>query len=654
MKKLLLFIFALLSLSISAQKFESAYCWYDNSTGRFNNVANRYVHPAMQPFSMYIVDKAHRMPATGSGSGAGSLTKGSYEAGAIVYVLPGKQLDHLKQMEHMFMQPVYDSLVVWTAETEESRKKGGGQYFLFPVGPADRIFVKGKEETVAFMGVNDAKHIDYTLDFGKSPLFLSLFNAQALQLRFHMYRYYDPSADKSALVIFLQCGLDREYEGLENELDALAALLGGLSSQLIMSNPANSQTLKDWIKNSTWKDIQPDFERYFHLKPAAKAGQGPTPTDETLPPPPTFPNDSTILVYVGGKQEPIHGLYPVPPDPILVPNPTPIPPEARDPKNPVEPGQRILFADAVTLTNGGCFFAENDTATYMVASKQSIIYGINKTTGSFSVDSTATVCTSKLMITGAGCLKDGRLLIYQTQTGVYDVFNRKVLLKEKEKTYDTHHMVVNPVTNRVYIYYKGVMEEYDAQLRLLTTYQCPLSENEFKTLRVAPDGRIWIEIGKGYWTQAYTTFLNGKFTPVMSPEQPTCLSMTCPYVGGSYLAMCTTGLYEMKPTVNPAQIFTAEWRTFQGAALNSKNELFVIHDNRTLERLSTKGGVRSEEIYQVDLRFTRKGMQIFQSIYIDSLDNLWINTGKDIYVWHPSGKLNGYGSFCGKVSAAME
>ena len=653
MKKLLLIFSSLLSLSISAQKFESAYCWFDNSSGQFRNLAGRYTHPALQPFSMFIVDKAHRMPVAGSSSGAGSLTKGSYEAAALVYVLPGKQLEQLKQMERMFMQPVYDSLVVWSAETEKNRKKGGGELFLFPVGSPDRIFVKGKEETVTFMGVKDAKHIDYTLDFGKSPMFLSIFNAQALQGRFHMYRYYDPSADKSALVIFSQFGLDREYEGIENELDAMAALLGGLSSMLVMGNPANSQALKDWIKNSTWKDIQPDFERYFHLKPSAKTGQGPTPPYDTLPPL-TFPNDSTILVYVGGKQETLRTLYPTPPNPIPVPNPIPIEPTPIDPTNPVEPGQRILFSDATTLSYGGCHFAENDTATYMVATKQSIIYGVNKSTGSFSVDSTATVCTPKLMVTGAGCLKDGRLLIYQTQTGVYDVFNRKVLLKEKENTYDTRYMVVNAVTNRVYIYYKGVMEEYDAQLRLLNTYQCPMPENEFKALRVAPDGRIWIEIGRGYWTQAYTTFQNGKFTPVMTPEQPTCMAMTCPYVGGSFLSMCTTGLFEMKPTANPVQIFTAEWRTYQGAALNSKNELFVIHDNRTLERFTTKGGVRSAEVYQVDLRFTRKGMQIFQSIYIDSLDNLWINTGKDIYIWHPSGKLNGYGTFCGKMSVALE
>ena len=646
MKKLLLFLTALFPLTMSVQIFDSPYCWFDNSAGHFRDITERYVIPGMQPFSLYVVDEAHLMP--GMGGGAQSYNAANHEAGAMVYVLPGKQLEHLKQMERMFVQPIYDSLVAFTKESEEMRGKGGGQFFLFPAGAAEKMFIRGKEETVTFMGVKDAKHTDYTIDFGKSPMYLSLFNA-ALQMRFHMYRYYDPTADKSALVIFMQAGLDREYKDIDDEVQAMAALLGSLSSTLILGNPANSKALKDWIRHSTWKDIQPDFERYFHLKAAAQTTHEPP-----VPPELDFPNDSTIIVRGGnGQKDVITSLFPVSPPPILRPVPQPEEPQPYDPTDPTKPGQRILFADATTLTNGGCHFAENDTATYMVASNQSLIYGINKKTGSFSIDSTAILCTPVQMVTSAGCLKDGRLLIYQTKAGVFDVFNRQVLLKE-EDSYNNHYMAVNPITDRVYIYCKGKMDEYDSQMHLIKSYDCPLEGNEFKRIHVGRDGRLWIEIGRGYWTQAYTTFMNGRFTEIIQPEQQSCLSLACPYIGTSFLSLCANGLYEAKANQAPVPLFEAQWRVAHGAAMNSKNELFVMHDNRVLERFTTKGSVQQAQEYKLDLRFEKKGMFLMQGIYIDALDNLWINTGKDIYVWHPSGKINGYGSFCGKVTFAFE
>lgn len=651
MRRLILLLLSFVSLSLFAQRFDTPLCWFDNSSGRFQNVAARYMYPGLQPYTMYIVDKAHKLPYMG---GKTSTATAPFEASAMAFVFPGNRMDDLKKMEQMLTRPIHDSLIVWAKEIEESRNKGGGQLFLFPVGDPEQILIDGKEETVTFMGVKDAKHKDVTVDFGKSPMFLSLFNAQALQVRFHMYRYYDPEADKSALIIFQQSGFDRDYQGIDNELQALAALAGGLSSMLIMGNPYNSQTLKDWINHSTWKDVQPDFERYFHLKPrAAAAENGKKPEDENKPEPP----EETIDV-VDGPIIRIHhndgsiedlccGLLPPSPDPFIMPQPRPIPPEPGDP-------QRIAFEGAVELMNGGWYIAENDTATYLIATKQSMIFGLNKTTGNISLFAMPVTCAPKQAINGAGCLKDGRLLIFQSKVGVYDVFNRKVLL-EDQTSYDGQRFVVNPVTNRAYFYHKNQMKEYDANLKLLHTYDCPVADNEFRVLRVGRDGRLWVDIGRGFWTQAYTTFMNGKFSAVIQPEdRALCTGFCNPYIGSSFLAICPSGLSEVKPDKLPERLFAAEWKNVQGAAVNSKNEIFAIHDNRVLERFTTKGEVKSAEVYKLDLRFNKKGYFLFQGIYIDALDNIWFNTGKDIYVWHPSGKINGYGSFSGQIFWGLE
>ena len=220
MRRLILLLLSFVSLSLFAQRFDTPLCWFDNSSGRFQNVAARYMYPGLQPYTMYIVDKAHKLPYMG---GKTSTATAPFEASAMAFVFPGNRMDDLKKMEQMLTRPIHDSLVVWAKEVEESRNKGGGQLFLFPVGDPEQILIDGKEETVTFMGVKDAKHKDVTVDFGKSPMFLSLFNAQALQVRFHMYRYYDPEADKSALIIFQQSGFDRDYQGIELSPPARAA-----------------------------------------------------------------------------------------------------------------------------------------------------------------------------------------------------------------------------------------------------------------------------------------------------------------------------------------------------------------------------------------------------------------------------------------------
>lgn len=653
MKKFLLLLAAMWSLSMTAQRFDSPMCWFDNSSGQFLNVADRYVHPGMQPFAMYIVDKSHRVPITSQFATDRDVLTPNYQASAMVYVLPGKRLDDLKRMEKMFVKPVWDYLVRWAAETEASRKKGGGELFLFPVGVPEQIFIRGTEETVSFMGVDDAKRMSYVMDLGKSPMFLSLFNAQALQTRIHCYRYYDPAADKSALVILMQSGFDREYTDIDNELQAFAAMTGGLSSLLIKGNPANSEAVKDWLENSTWKDIQPDFERYFHLKPAGTI-DGPKSGDPP-PTPPEFPNDSTIVVIDSkGQRHTIGGLYPIPAPPVLIVDtlrkPIIDPEHPDDPKN---PGQRMVFRDAIGLSEGGFHIAENDTATYFVATRQSKIYGLNKKTGHVTIDTTET-CTPRQCILGAGCLKDGRLLIYQATFGVIDAFSHKVVIEDKNR-YERKRMVVNPVTNRIYLYHRGELKEYDEQYRLLNTYQSPIPETEFCYLHLGRDGRLWIQLGHGYAGQAYTTLQNGKFTPVVEPEYSARVPLYWPYMSNAtYLGARLDGLYEVSYTTMPTQLLAAEWRTLQGVVMNSKNEIFVTHDNRTLERFTTKGGVRSAEVYNLDFRFNRKGMLLFQDIYIDALDNLWISTGKEVFLWHPSGKINGYGDFNGEIGFGYE
>lgn len=650
MKKFFLLLSVVCSLSLMAQRYDSPLCWYDNSSGRFLNVADRYVHPGMQPFAMYIVDKSHRVPVTSQFATERDVLTPNYQAGAMVYVLPGKRLDDLKRMEKMFIKPVWDYLVQWAAEVEESRKKGGGQLFLFPVGVPEQIFIPGKEETVTFMGVKDATHMSYVVDLGKSPMFLSLFAAQALQTRLNCYRYYDPAADKSALVIFMQSGFDREYEDIDNELQAIAAVMGGLSSQLIMGNPANSEAVKDWINNSTWQDIQPDFVQYFHLKTPAETPQGPE-----LPEPPQFVDDTTIVVTdTGGERHTIGGLYPIAAPPILIvdlkPQPIVDPEHPDDPKN---PGQRVVFPEAVALSEGGFHIAENDTATYLVATRQSKIYSMNKQTGDVYVDTTIQ-CTPRQCILGAGCLKDGRLLIYQATFGVIDAFSHEVVIEDKNR-YERRRMVVNPITNRIYLYHRGELKEYDEHYRLLQTYQSPLADTEFCYLYVGRDGRLWIELGYGYAGQAYTTLQNGKFTPVVEPEYSARVPLRCPYLTNtSFLGMRLDGLYEVSYTALPQKLLDVQWKTIQGAAMNSQHEIFVTHDNRTLERFTTKGGVRSAEVYNLDFRFNRKGMLLFQDIYIDALDNLWISTGKDVFLWHPSGKIKGYGDFNGEIKFGYE
>lgn len=657
------FFLALLSLALMAhaQRIDKPLCWFDNSSGRFLDISDRYIQPAMQPYAIYIVDRSWRTPTSSQHVDTEVELSPRYEGGAIVYVLPGRRMDDLRRMEHMFMDPVYRYLVRWAAETEESRKKGGGELFLLPVGSPDMIFIRGREETVPFMGVPDAVHIDYTLDYGQSPMFLSLFGAQAAQARFHMYRYYDPAADKSVLAILYQFGMDRDYQ-ISNEMQAFASIFS-VFSQMLINNPANKPAL-DWINNSTWKDIQPDFERCFHLRPApgtpeAEEEKNRYPGDDVINRPPidiTFLNDSTIVIGERGgrgRRDTLGSLYPVIPLPILDPRTDPKPIDPIDPNDPTKPGQRIVFPDALSLTEGSTYFAENDTATYLIAVRQSMIYSLNKQTGRVSVDSTYIHCYPRTSICGAGCTSDGRLLLYQSTVGVVDMSTRTVLLPD-EKRYDRTCMVVNPHTRRVYIYLRGEMREYDEQLRLLQTYTCPLTDNEFCRLHVAKDGLLWVELGRGYAAQAYTTLRNGKFSQVLEPEYQARVPLACPYLGGTFLGLRTDGLYEVPANALPRQLMPAEWRTLQGAVMDSKGQLFVIHDNRILERFTTRGGVRSAQVYEVDLRFSGKGKMLMNGLYIDALDNLWIHNGRDVYLWHPSGKLQGYGDFNGTISFGFE
>ena len=558
-----------------------------------------------------------------------------------MYVLPGKRLEDLKHMQRMVIEPVWQAVHELADDVTEGRKKGGGELFTFPMGDANQMCITGKEETVRFMGVDDAKKTDYTVDFGKSPFFLSIFNAQALQVRLHIYRYYDPTADKSVLAVFEQGGLDREYVP-DNELTAIAAAFGEISSLLLMQNPANSQALKDWIRNSTWKDIQPDFEKYFHLKPALSGGT----ITEKLPPLDVL-NDSTILI--GGKGgEVIHKLHPEPgdPKPVIVGDPQPY-----DPKDPNDPGQRIMWPKATKLMTGGFCIAENDTATYVISTTQSVVYGVNKQTGSMSID-TVMQLTPVYMLAGAGCTKDGRLLIYRSKTGVIDVFNHKVILPSDRRA-ESRCMVVNPITDRVYIWEKNVLKEYDSQLKELKTYTMPLEEKVITNVIVGQDGRLWIELGMGFSREGYLTLMNGKLTALVQPEYSLKTPLIGPYLNGTCLGV-RQGLHEVPVTGEPKSILPAEWRNMQGAAVNSKGELFVMHDNYTFERYTTKGGVKLAETYTKNLKFGQKGKMLYQQMYIDRLDNIWITDGADIFVWHPSGKLNGYGDFCGKVTMGME
>jgi hypothetical protein len=348
-----------------AQRIDKPLCWFDNTSGRFLDISDRFIQPAMRPYAMYIVDRNWRTPSTEQHVESEITLSPGYEAGAIVYVLPGQRLDDLRRMEHMFMDPVYRYLVRWAAETEESRKKGGGELFLFPVGSPDMIFVRGQEETVSFMGIPDAVHIDYTLDYGQSPMFLSFFAAQAAQARFHMYRYYDPAADKSVLAILYQFGMEGGYQ-ISNEMQAFASLFS-VFSQMLIRNPANKAAL-DWIDHSTWKDIQPDFERCFHLRPAPGPAEAEEerlkyPGDDLINRPPidiTFLNDSTIVIGDRGgrgRRDTLGSLYPILPPPILDPRTDPQPFDPIDPNDPTKPGQRIVFPDALSLTEGSTYFA---------------------------------------------------------------------------------------------------------------------------------------------------------------------------------------------------------------------------------------------------------------------------------------------------------
>ncbi len=631
------------TVSVNAQKIENELCWFDNSSGQFKDMSKRYMDESIQPFCMYVVNKDHRMPYDASAirnASAPSMTP-SYEAGVFVYVLPGKRMEELKHMERMVIDPVWQAVHELADDVTEGRKKGGGELFTFPMGDADQMCITGKEETVTFMGVNDAKKTDYTVDLGKSPFFLSIFNAQAMQVRLHIYRYYDPTADKSVLAVFEQGGLDREYVP-DNELTAVAALFGELSSLLIMMNPANGQALKDWIRNSTWKDMQPDFERYFHLKPALGGG---TITEKI--PPIDVPNDSTILI--GGKGgEVVRKLYPKPVDPELgiVKDPQPY-----DPKDPEDPGQRIMWPKVNNLTNGGFYVTENDTATYLISSVQSVVYGINKQTGSMTLD-TVMQLTPVYMLAGAGCTKDGRLLIYRSKTGVIDVFNHKVIFPSTRNA-DVRCMVVNPITDRVYIWEKRTLKEYDSHMKELKTYTMPLEDKVITGVIVGKDGRLWIELGIGFSREGYLTLMNGKLTDLVQPEYSLKTPLIGPYLNGTCLGV-RKGLHQVPVTGEPKHILPAEWRNLQAAGVNSKGDLFVMHDNFTFERYTTKGEVKLAETYTKDLRFGKKSRMMYQLMYIDRLDNIWICNGSDVFVWHPSGKLNGYGDFNGKITLGME
>lgn len=630
--------------STSAQKIENNLCWFDNESGQFADMRDRYLAEGIRPYSLYVVNKSHKMPWSGAGMQAGSSMTPKFEAGAMVYVLPGKRLEELKHMERMVIDPIWKEVREWAGEVEEGRTKGGGFLFTFPVGNPDQILVSGEEKTVKFMGIKDAKRTDYTIDLGKSPFFLSIFNAQALQVRFHIYRYYDPVADKSAMVVFEQGGLDRDYTP-DNELTAIAAMFGELSSMLIMKNPANGEALKDWIRNSTWKDIQPDFERYFHLKPALSGG---TITEQV--PPIDIENDSTIRI--GGNKgkggEVLHDLRTPPSGPIIVVDKKPQP---IDPKDPDDPGQRMMWEKVTNLTNGGFYMAENDTATYVISTVQSVVYGVNKQTGAMTVD-TVMRLTPVYMLAGAGCTKDGRLLIYRSKTGVIDVFNHKVILPSDRRA-DMRCMVVNPITDRVYIWEKNLLKEYDSQMKELKTYTMPLADKSITNIIVGKDGRLWIELGMGFSREAYVTLMNGKLTDLVHPEFNMKIVLLGPYMNGNCLGF-RSGLHDVPVTGEPKSILPADWRNLQAAAVNSKGDLFVMHDNFTFERYTTKGGVKLAETYTKDLRFGKKGRMMYQLMYIDRLDNIWINNGADIFVWHPSGKLNGYGDFNGKVSLGAE
>ncbi len=634
--------------SVCAQKFENTLCWFDNSSGQFSDIRSRYLTEAIQPYCLYIVKNDHHMPYNMPADAGSAPQSPQYEASALVYVLPGKRLEELKRLEKLYINPIWAEIRSFAGEAEKSRTKGGGFLFTFPIGDPERILVEGKEETVRFMGVNDAKKTDYTIDFGQSPFFLSIFNAQALQMRMHIYRYYDAEADKSAMVIFQQSGLDREYEPTD-ELLGIAALFGELSSMLVMKNPANAQSIKDWINNSTWKDIQPDFERYFHLK-SAKGGKEDGDDDQKKVPPIDVENDSTIRI--GGQNgkggEVIRRIDPQPGEPkILVLKK----PEPLDEKDPESPGQRMVFPKAGSLSNGGFYMAENDTATYLIATAQSMVFGVNKSNGEITMDTLPRV-TNKYNIAGAGCVKDGRLLVYQSKRGVIDVFNHQVVLNDS-RSVERECMVVNSETDRVYIWNKNVLKEYNGQMKELKTYTLPVEELEITKVLTGKDGRLWISIGKGYSHEGYLTLKDGKTTEFVTQDYNVRIPFVVPYSNTTCLGY-KNGLYEVPITGEPKCLMPTEWRYMQWAAMNSKGDLFVMHDNFTFERYTTKGGIRLAETYTKDLRFGKKGKMLYQQLYIDRLDNLWIYTGNDVFLWHPSGKLNGYNGFNGTITIGAE
>ncbi len=645
MKRFLALLSAMLllfALSIQAQtkptRFENAYCYYENTDDAFVSF-QRCLSPSVHNNAMYLARRDHILPHMGMNQA--SDVPGQ-EASVIFYVLPGKRLDVLRAMERQFIGKIWRDWRVTCGEIEEGRKKGGGELFLLPMGSADMILKSGEPEKVHFMGVDDAVRTDYMVDLGQSPMFLSLMNSNALQVRMRIFRWYDPTAEKSTMAIFVQVGFDREYVP-DNELLAVAAALGGLSTMLIQGNPANSQQLKDWINHSTWKDAQPDFERNFHLKPAIHD------TNDTLPPI-TLIDDTTIVIGKGGERSQTFDVTLQPAPPVLGVLPEPVDPSPL-PRDPTDPGQHIAFYDLSSSMGGGLVLAENDTATYLIGTAEGMngsYISINKQTGQMYVD-TLGVVTRKYNIEGAGCLSNGRLLIYKNNVGVIDVFSQTVLLAD-ESYAPQEGMVVDPKNDYVYVWQGQQLSRYNAQMKLLNTWSFQELEKSVRSLHVDPEGRAWVSVGTAYYTDAIVTILGNQMSSPLVLESGKSVTIACPLSKGKMLGLSGKGLYEVSATALPVQLVEAtDWRVCYGAVMNSRGDIFVSHDSRYLDRYTSKGGFAFAEHIPYDFRFGKKGYNFFETLYIDRMDNIWYNTGKIIYVWNPTGKLNGYGNFNGII-----
>lgn len=304
MKKISLFVLLCCSLGMWAQKIENQYCYFDNSYGIYKNYSENL--PAADRFHMlYIANPDHTVPMFDVQDQLAEMIKNhntlgivySHAASIIVDVFTGENPDRLKQIERDYLEPIRKLVEKGCVKSTDLEDGGRGlnsvsdEFWLFPDCKLEDVFITSATRPGFFGGWPNVWITDYKVDIAKSPASLIVYKGNALQIRIRTYRYYDPEAGKSVFVAFNQYGIDRDYKLTEAQKQDVA-LIWSFYEESLKNEPQYKELIR-WLEYSTWKDLEPNFRQYFHLKYPERPSDDTNYRSVTTPPCSTCPKAFT-------------------------------------------------------------------------------------------------------------------------------------------------------------------------------------------------------------------------------------------------------------------------------------------------------------------------------------------------------------------------